>query len=225
MSDNKKSMKALGNDWDDILKEETQKEYFQNLRYFLGGEYKTKTIYPPKEEIFSALIHTSYADTKVVILGQDPYINAGEAHGMAFSVKPAAKVPPSLKNIFKELESDIGKPIPPNGYLLDWAKEGVLLLNTVLTVERGKSKSHANLGWEKFTTYIIQKLDEKQTPLVFLLWGNDAKRKKELIDTTKHKVLEAVHPSPLAGGKFFGCRHFSKANEFLLENNIEPIKW
>jgi len=212
-------------DWDPILQKEAQKPYYKELRQFLKSEYSSKTIYPPMEEIFSAMAHTSYAGTKVVIIGQDPYINKGEAHGFAFSVKPGAKIPPSLRNIFKEIQDDMGCAIPTTGYLLPWAKQGVLLLNTVLTVEAKKSKSHSKKGWETFTNHLIGTLNEKPTPVVFMLWGNDARKKAELITNPGHKILEAVHPSPLAGGKFFGCKHFSKANSFLKENKLEEIDW
>jgi len=220
-------MKPLGNDWDEIIKEEMEKDYYKNLRQFLKLEYfnENKSIYPPMNEIFSALVHTSYTNTKVVILGQDPYINEGEAHGMAFSVKPHAKTPPSLKNVFKELSYDIGAAIPNNGYLIKWADQGVLLLNTILTVEAKKSKSHSKKGWEQFTTSIIKTLNNKDTPVVFLLWGKDAKTKIELITNPIHKILTAAHPSPLAGGRFFGCRHFSKTNEFLRQSGMEVIDW
>ncbi|MCL2570106.1 MAG: uracil-DNA glycosylase [Firmicutes bacterium] len=218
-------MKSLGNDWDEIIKDEITQPYYLELRDFLKNEYARKRIYPPMEDIYSALRMTSYSDTKVVILGQDPYINPGEAHGMAFSVKIGARVPPSLQNIFKELHADLGVKIPSHGYLVDWAKQGVLLLNTTLTVEAGKSRSHANKGWEKLTTYIIQQLDNKQTPIVFMLWGRDAQTKLEIIKNPVHMVLTAAHPSPLAGGRFFGSKHFSQANKFLLDNGIDEINW
>lgn len=218
-------MIKLNNDWDEFLEQETNKEYYKNLRQFLAKEYKTKTIYPSMYDIFNALKYTSYADTKVVILGQDPYINYGEAHGLAFSVQESAKVPPSLKNIFIELQNDLDCSIPKHGYLVKWAEQGVLLLNTVLTVEAKRSKSHAKRGWEEFTTSVILKLNEKSTPIVFLLWGNDAKSKIPLINNPTHKILAAAHPSPLAGGAFFGCKHFSQTNEFLERNNMQPINW
>jgi len=177
------------------------------------------------DEIFSALLHTSYEDTKVVILGQDPYINQGEAHGMAFSVMPAAKTPPSLRNIFIELEKDLGCAVPNNGYLIPWAKQGVMLLNTVLTVEAKRSKSHAGKGWEQFTDSIITRLAQREKPVVFMLWGRAAEQKATLIDANHHKVLIAAHPSPLAGGRFFGCKHFSAANEFLVAQGNSEIDW
>ncbi|MCL2756422.1 MAG: uracil-DNA glycosylase [Firmicutes bacterium] len=218
-------MRPLENDWDRIIADEIRKPYYLNLREFLKSEYSTRTIYPHMDDIYSALRNTSYADTKVVILGQDPYINPGEAHGMAFSVKPGAKIPPSLKNIFKELCDDQGCSMPNNGYLMDWAKQGILLLNASLTVRAGISRSHANRGWEQFTTFIIEQINKKETPVVFLLWGRDAQAKQELITNPIHHVLVAAHPSPLAGGRFFGCKHFSKTNEFLLSHNLKPIDW
>jgi len=223
-------MKPLGNDWDEVIKDEIKKPYYLELREFLKSEYAKGRVFPPMEDIYSALRVTSYSDTKVVILGQDPYINVGEAHGMAFSVRVGCKVPPSLKNIFKEICDDMGAcgiemKIPNHGYLMDWARQGVLLLNACLTVRAGQSRSHANRGWEKMTTFLIEELDKKDTPVVFLLWGNDAKSKAELIKNPKHLILQATHPSPLAGGKFFGCKHFSKTNIFLQENGLCEIDW
>lgn len=220
-------MQITNNDWDEIIKDEVKKPYYLELREFLKKEFLGgyATVYPPKNEVFSALKHTPYKDVKVVILGQDPYINSGEAHGMAFSVNKGVRVPPSLKNIFKELNEDLGAKIPTHGNLVQWASQGVLLLNTIFTVEAKKSKSHAGRGWEKFTDFLIGELNNKDEPIVFLLWGNNAKDKMDIITNPKHKVLTAAHPSPLAGGKFFGCKHFSKANEFLLENGQEPINW
>ena len=218
-------MRPLGNDWDEILRDEIKKPYYLALREFLKSEYASKTIYPHMDDIYSALRTTPFEGVKVVILGQDPYINPGEAHGMAFSVKPGCRIPPSLKNIFKELETDVGAKMPSHGYLMDWAKQGVLLLNTVLTVEAGKSKSHAGKGWETLTTFLIEQLNNRTKPIVFMLWGRDAETKKDLVTNPIHKVLIAAHPSPLAGGRFFGCRHFSKANEFLKENGITTINW
>ncbi|MCL2234380.1 MAG: uracil-DNA glycosylase [Firmicutes bacterium] len=218
-------MLKLNNDWDDIIRDEILKPYYLELREFLKLEYTTQTIFPPMHEIFSALRETSYSETKVVILGQDPYINEGEAHGMAFSVKHGAKIPPSLKNIFNEIHTDVGATVPNNGYLISWAKQGVLMLNTVLTVRKGASKSHAKKGWEKFTTFLIEKLNEKNSPIVFLLWGRDAQTKTELLTNSRHLVLAAAHPSPLAGGAFFGCKHFSKTNDFLKNNKLTEIDW
>lgn len=218
-------MVKLNNDWDEILEGEFEKDYYKNLREFLKAEYSSKKIYPPMEDIFNALRYTSYADTKAVILGQDPYINEGQAHGLAFSVKQTAKIPPSLRNVFLELHNDLGAEIPNNGYLVKWASQGVMLLNTCLTVEEKKSKSHAGKGWEIFTDTIIKKLNEKETPIAFLLWGRDAISKESLLTNPKHKILTAAHPSPLAGGRYFGSKHFSKTNEFLTENGLATIDW
>ncbi len=218
-------MKALGNDWDNLLADEFTKEYYLKLREFLKTEYSTKIIYPPMNDIFNALKFTPYENTKVVILGQDPYKNPGEAHGLSFSVLPSAKTPPSLRNVYKELQDDLNCYIPNNGCLIKWTMQGVMLLNAVLTLEAGKSKSHANKGWEKFTDRIIEIINEKTEPVVFLLWGNDAGRKDILITNPIHKVLKAIHPSPLAGNGFLGCKHFSKTNEFLKKNNLPEIDW
>ena len=219
-------MVNLGNDWDDILKDEWSKPYYQKLRQFLKNEYYTQKIYPHMNDIFNALRYTSFEDTKVVIIGQDPYHGEGQAHGLCFSVKQGVMLPPSLKNIFKELNSDVGKPIPSHGELTDWAKQGVLLLNNVLTVREGQPTSHKGMGWEIFTDRVISQLNTKQTPVVFLLWGAHAQKKAELITNPIHYKLATVHPSPLSASRgFFGCRHFSKANEILRENGIEEIKW
>jgi uracil-DNA glycosylase len=176
-------------------------------------------------DIFNALRYTSYADTKVVVVGQDPYINPGEAHGLAFSVMPTAKIPPSLRNIFKELETDLQCTMPDNGRLLPWAEQGVLMLNSVLTVQRGASKSHAGKGWEKFTDAVLNIINQKETPVAVMLWGRDAQQKGQLVDNPLHLILRAAHPSPLAGGKFFGCKHFSHANEFLQKSGQSAIDW
>jgi len=215
------------NQWDEILKEEFESEYFKKLSDFLDEEYKNKIIYPEKDNIFNALKLTPPDKVKVVILGQDPYINPGEAHGLAFSVRENIKIPPSLKNIFKELKSDIGMNIPKNGCLISWALQGVLLLNTVLTVEAGKSNSNAKKGWEKFTDYIIKYLSEQKTPIVFILWGKNAQSKEQFIkNSNKHLILKAPHPSPLSASTgFFGCGHFSQTNKFLSDNNLEIIDW
>ncbi len=216
----------IGNDWDNLLADQFSSEYYQNLREFLINEYKTKTIYPSKYDIFNALKETAYQDVKVVILGQDPYHGEGQAHGMCFSVKEDMPPPPSLVNIFKELKSDIGCEIPKNGYLLPWAKQGVLLLNTVLTVRASQANSHKGMGWEILTDRIISLLNERQTPMVFVLWGSPARKKKTLITNNKHLILETVHPSPLSAyNGFFGCQHFSKANEFLKDNGLSSINW
>lgn len=216
----------FGNDWNERLESEFQKEYYLRLRQFLKYEYQHHTVYPDMYDIFNALKTTSYQDTKVVIIGQDPYHEVGQAHGMCFSVKPGIAIPPSLLNIYKELKDDLGCFIPDNGYLMPWAKQGVLLLNAVLTVREGLADSHKGKGWENFTDRIIAELNQREDPIVFLLWGNNAKKKAENIDRSKHVVLEAAHPSPLSASRgFFGCKHFSKANEALLSFLREPIDW
>ncbi len=211
--------------WDIILKEEIKKDYFKKLGLFVKKEYKTKQIFPPYENIFDALRFTDYDDVKVVILGQDPYHGLGEAHGLSFSVHEGIAMPPSLQNIFKELESDLG--IKRNcSDLTDWAKQGVLLLNSIMTVEKDKPLSHQNKGWEIFTDNIIKYLNEREKPVIFLLWGSFARSKKSLITNKRHYIIESVHPSPLSAYRgFFGSKPFSKINNFLKENNIEEIKW
>ena len=212
--------------WQAWLKEEWKKPYFEKLSSFLHEAYDTKQIYPPKKQVFSAFSACRYEDIKVVILGQDPYHQKGQAHGLAFSVNPGVRIPPSLMNIYKELEQDCGCFIPNNGYLMPWAKQGVFLLNTVLTVEDSLPKSHGQLGWESFSDHVIEKINEKGEPVVFLLWGRDARNKSGLLNQEKHLVLEAAHPSPLSAYHgFFGCRHFSKANAFLKEKGIKEIQW
>ena len=219
-------MVHLGNDWDDILADEWAKPYYQNLREILKREYATQRVYPPMHDIFNALRYTSFADTKVVIIGQDPYHGAGQAHGLCFSVKTGVMPPPSLKNMFKELQTDVGKPTPPTGELTDWARQGVLLLNTVLTVREGQPTSHKDIGWETFTDRVIAELNRKQTPVVFLLWGAHAQRKAQVITNPIHVKLATVHPSPLSASRgFFGCRHFSKTNTILQQNGMTPINW
>jgi len=218
-------MVKLHNDWDALLADEFAKDYYRELRAFLKIAYSTRTVYPNMHDIFNALKLTPYNQVKAVIVGQDPYINPGEAHGLSFSVLPGAKIPPSLGNIYKELNSDLGHAIPSHGHLISWANQGVMLLNNVLTVEARKSRSHAGKGWERFTDTIMFHLNDRETPMVFLLWGKDAQAKGRLIDNPKHLVLKAAHPSPLAGGRFFGSKHFSKTNEFLTQNGIEPIDW
>ncbi|WP_280521198.1 uracil-DNA glycosylase [Paenibacillus mangrovi] len=214
------------NDWDEQLKEEVEKPYFNDLRYALAKEYKLHTVYPAKDNLFQALKLTSYEHTKVVILGQDPYHGPGQAHGLSFSVLPGVRIPPSLSNIYKELHSDLGVPIPNNGYLVHWAKQGVLLLNTVLTVREGQANSHKGLGWERFTDAVIEKLNERDKPMLFILWGSHAQKKGAFIDRKKHLVLESVHPSPLSVHRgFFGSRPFSRTNAFLESHNMEPIDW
>lgn len=219
-------MVNLGNDWDTLLNEEFSKEYYLSLREFLKEEYKTQTVYPSMYDIFNALKYTSYKDTKVVILGQDPYHGPGQAHGLCFSVKRGVQLPPSLQNIFKELKSEYGLDIPECGELTDWAKQGVLMLNTTLTVRRGAPQSHKGKGWERFTDEVIKIVNNKETPVVFMLWGGNARAKKALITNPKHLVLECAHPSPLsAWNGFFGCRHFLLANEFLSQSGYSEIDW
>ena len=216
----------LGNDWDLILGEEFQKDYFIKIMDEVVSEYKNKIIYPKKEEIFKAFRKTPYKDTKVVIIGQDPYHGENQAEGLSFSVKPGIKKPPSLQNIFKELQSDLGCSIPEHGSLIAWAEEGVLLLNAVLTVEANKAASHRFIGWEQFTDQVIKKLNEKPEPVVFILWGSFAKNKKSYINNPNHYIIESAHPSPLSAyNGFFGSKPFSKTNKFLISKNIKPINW
>lgn len=216
----------LKNDWQEVLGEEFQKPYYSQLREFLKNEYENYTVYPKQEDVFNALQYTPYRDVKTVILGQDPYHGPGQAHGLSFSVKPDVKIPPSLKNIFKEMQNDLGCDIPNNGYLVKWAKEGVLLLNTVLTVRKGQAHSHKGKGWELFTDRVIQKLNEREKPVIFILWGKPAQEKGKLIDDSKHFILTSPHPSPFSARKgFFGSRPFSKANELLKKQGEEPIDW
>ncbi len=219
-------MVHIGNDWDNILADEWQKPYYLELRKFLKAEYSTQKIYPKIDDIFNALKYTSFADTKVVIIGQDPYHGEGQAHGLCFSVEMGVAPPPSLKNIFKELQTDTGKPIPTHGKLTEWAKQGVLLLNNVLTVREGQPTSHKGKGWEIFTDRVIKELDKKNTPIVFLLWGAHAQKKAEIITNPIHYKLTSVHPSPLSASRgFFGCKHFSKTNTLLTKNRLTPIEW
>lgn len=219
-------MVTIGNEWDALLQDEFSKDYYQHLRAFLTEEYKSGPVYPPKEDLFNALKFTSYSDVKLVILGQDPYHGPGQAHGMCFSVRPGVPMPPSLQNIFQELHDDIGILPPKTGYLVPWAREGVLLLNTVLTVREGQPNSHKNQGWEQLTDRIITLLGEREQPIVFLLWGSNARKKKELIHAPQHLILECAHPSPLSAHRgFFGCEHFSKANQFLYDHGIDPVDW
>lgn len=216
----------FGNDWDEVLQEEVQKPYFQELRYTLAREYKQHTVYPPKELLFSALKLTPYERTRVVILGQDPYHGPGQAHGLSFSVMPGVRIPPSLQNIYKELESDLGISAPNHGYLLHWAEQGVLMLNAVLTVREGQPNSHKGLGWERFTDAIMMKLNERDEPLVFILWGSYAQQKGAFIDRRRHMVIRSPHPSPLSAHRgFLGSRPFSQTNDFLLEQGLGPIDW
>ena len=217
-------MQLVGNHWDKILDEEYYKEYFINIVKYINKAYRERPIFPPKNYILRALSLTDYDDVKVVILGQDPYHGIGEANGLAFSVNNGIKLPPSLQNIYKELHNDLGIDIPSTGDLTCWAKEGVLLLNSVLTVEKDKPASHKNLGWEKFTDAIISRVNEKKEPVVFILWGNFAKSKKNLITNSKHLVIESSHPSPFSCNYgFFGSKPFSRTNEFLKKNQIKEI--
>ena len=219
-------MVRLGNDWDEILADEFSKPYYLNLREFLKKEYSSRRIYPNMNDIFNALKASSFEKTRVVIIGQDPYHGAGQAHGLCFSVKRPVEPPPSLKNMYKELESDIGFKIPDHGELTKWAEQGVLMLNTVLTVREGAANSHKGMGWEQFTDRVISELNRKETPVVFLLWGANARKKAEVITNPIHKKLITVHPSPLSAyNGFFGCRHFSKCNEILISSGQEPIDW
>ena len=216
----------IGNNWDNILKDEFEKEYFIKLMAFLDEEYASGPVYPPRDEIFSALKYTAYEDVKIVIIGQDPYHEEGQAHGLCFSVKPGVQTPPSLVNMYKELGTDLGCYTPNNGYLTKWANQGILLLNAVLTVRGGQANSHRKKGWENFTDAVIKKLNEREKSVIFLLWGNNAKEKLQFITNPKHYVLSAAHPSPLSASRgFMGCRHFSKANTILQNENMPPIDW
>ncbi|NLM73777.1 MAG: uracil-DNA glycosylase [Clostridiaceae bacterium] len=215
----------FGNGWDSLLKDECSKEYFLELQKWIEGEYRTKSILPPQNEIFNAFKYTDYENVKCLVLGQDPYPTKGFAHGLAFSAK-GLTIPQSLKNIFKELESDLGCFVPNNGYLKKWADQGVLLLNAVLTVEEGRPDSHKGKGWEKFTDAVISLVDMKDTPVVFILWGNNARKKKSLIKNPIHLIIESAHPSPLSASRgFFGSKPFSRANKFLEEKGLVPIDW
>lgn len=218
--------KIFNNDWQELLEGEMEKEYYQKLRSFLINEYNTKVIYPHMNDIFNALHLTSYEDTKVVILGQDPYHGPNQAYGLAFSVKAGVRIPPSLVNMYKELKDDLGCYIPNNGVLTKWAKEGVLLLNTSLTVRAGDANSHSKIGWEIFTDHIIKLLNERDDPIVFILWGNNAIKKRMLITNPKHYIITSVHPSPLSASRgFFGSKPFSKTNKFLESIGKKPIDW
>lgn len=219
-------MAAINNDWAQALKEEYRKPYYRTLFNTVCEEYKTHEIYPPADDIFNAFHLTPLSDVKVVIIGQDPYHNTGQAHGLCFSVRPGIEIPPSLVNIYKELQDDLGCTIPDHGYLVKWAKQGVLMLNSVLTVRAHQANSHKEIGWEEFTDAAIRCVNAQDRPIVYLLWGRPAQAKKALLDNKKHLVLEAPHPSPLSAYRgFFGCRHFSQANEFLKFHGIEPIDW
>ncbi|MBQ8798285.1 MAG: uracil-DNA glycosylase [Lachnospiraceae bacterium] len=219
-------MAAIDNDWLPAMNAEFKKPYYAELYKFVKEEYSKVAVFPPADEIFSALHLTPLSKVKVVIIGQDPYHNVGQAHGLCFSVRPEVDIPPSLVNIYKELQSDLGCRIPNNGYLVKWAEQGVLLLNTVLTVRAHQANSHQGKGWEKFTDAIIQAVNKEDRPIAYLLWGRPAQSKMSMLDNPKHKVFTAPHPSPLSAHRgFFGCKHFSQANAFLEENGIEPIDW
>ena len=219
-------MSAISNDWLEPLSPEFKKDYYRVLYNKVVEEYKEKTIFPPSEEIFSAFDLTPLSEVKVVIIGQDPYHNVNQAHGLCFSVKPGVDIPPSLVNIYKELNDDIGCHIPNNGYLVKWAKQGVLMLNSVLTVQAHNAFSHQGIGWEKFTDAVIDILNKQDRPIVYLLWGNPAQKKASSVNNPKHLLLKAPHPSPLSAYRgFFGCKHFSKTNEFLIKNGLKPIDW
>ena len=219
-------MGAIQNDWLQPLSPEFKKPYYAKLYKTIREEYSTKQIFPPADEIFTAFEMTPLSDVKVVIIGQDPYHGDGQAHGLCFSVKPDVETPPSLMNMYKELNSDLGCYIPNNGYLTKWAKQGVLLLNTVLTVRAHQANSHRGIGWEEFTDAAIRILNEQDRPIVYLLWGKPAQTKKAMLNNPKHLILEAPHPSPLSAYRgFFGCQHFSKTNEFLKANGLEPVDW
>lgn len=219
-------MKQFENDWSSVIEQEFEKEYYLRLRDYLKQEYEQETVYPPMDDIFSALDSTSYKETKVVIIGQDPYHGPGQAHGFSFSVRPGVKIPPSLRNIYKELEADLGIVAPNHGNLQSWANEGVLLLNNVLTVRAHQAHSHKGIGWERFTDTVIESLNQRESPIVFLLWGKHAQQKGMGIDEMKHKVIASSHPSPLAAHRgFLGSRPFSKTNDFLKANGQRPIDW
>lgn len=219
-------MVNLGNKWDEILAEEFKKDYYLKLREFLKQEYGRYTVYPDMNNIFNSLKYADYDNIKAVIIGQDPYHEPNQAHGLAFSVLRGNPIPPSLKNIYKEIETDLGIGAPNHGELTYWARQGVLLLNNALTVRKGQANSHRRKGWEQFTDAVISKVNEKDSPVVYLLWGANAREKTRLINNPKHLILTAAHPSPLSAyNGFFGCRHFSKCNNFLSQNGVEPVDW
>ena len=216
----------IGNDWDELLNSETEKDYYKKLRQFLAEEYKTHIVHPDMNDIFNALKWTSYKDTKVVILGQDPYHEPNQAHGLAFSVQKGVKIPPSLVNIYKELHDELGCYIPNNGYLEKWARQGVLLLNASLTVREGQANSHSKKGWANFTDRVVELLNEREEPVIFMLWGNNAKEKMNIITNPQHVILTSVHPSPLSASRgFFGCNHFKMANKILEREGRGAIDW
>ena len=219
-------MAAIDNDWLLAVNAEFRKPYYAELYKFVKEEYSNVAVFPPSDEIFSALHLTPLSKVKVVIIGQDPYHNVGQAHGLCFSVRPEVDIPPSLVNIYKELQSDLGCKIPNNGYLVKWAEQGVLLLNTVLTVRAHQANSHQGKGWEQFTDAIIRAVNAEDRPIAYLLWGRPAQSKMSMLDNPKHKVFTAPHPSPLSAHRgFFGCKHFSQVNAFLQANGVEPIDW
>ena len=219
-------MGAITNDWQEPLSSEFKKPYYKKLYETVKHEYATRRVFPEPDDIFNAFAFTPLSDVKVVILGQDPYHNYGQAHGLCFSVKPDVDIPPSLVNIYQELHDDLGCYIPNNGYLKKWSDQGVMLLNTVLTVRAHQANSHRDIGWEQFTDAAIRILDEQDRPMVYILWGRPAQMKKAMLHNPKHLILEAPHPSPLSASRgFFGCRHFSRANDFLKAHGTEPIDW
>lgn len=219
-------MGAIQNDWLQAIGDEFKKPYYKELYEFVKSEYSTATVYPPSDDIFNALHLTALKDVKVLVLGQDPYHGANQAHGLSFSVLPGQRIPPSLRNIYQELHDDLGCYIPNNGYLEKWAKQGVLMLNTVLTVRAHKPNSHQGKGWEYFTDAIIEAVNKEDRPIVYLLWGRPAQSKISMLNNPKHLILKAPHPSPYSADRgFFGCRHFSQANEFLESHGLEPIDW
>ena len=219
-------MPPISNDWLDALRPEFKKEYYKQLYLKVNEEYRTQKIFPARDDLFNAFHLTPLKDVKVVILGQDPYHNDGQAHGLCFSVKKGVEIPPSLINIYKELQDDLGCYIPNNGYLEKWARQGVLLLNTVLTVRAHQANSHKGIGWEEFTDAAIRILNEQDRPIVYMLWGSPARAKKAMLNNPRHLILEAPHPSPLSAyRRFFGCKHFSQCNSFLILNGIDPIDW
>ncbi|UGY95313.1 uracil-DNA glycosylase [Streptomyces gobiensis] len=215
----------LPGSWQGVLGEELEKPYFKELTEFVGEERARGPVYPPREEVFAALDATPYEQVKVLILGQDPYHGEGQGHGLCFSVRPGVKTPPSLRNIYKELHDDLGIPVPDNGYLMPWARQGVLLLNAVLTVRAGEANSHKNKGWETFTDAVIRAVAARPDPAVFVLWGNYAKKKLRLIDTDRHAVVQGAHPSPLSAMKFFGSRPFTQINEAVAAQGHTPVDW
>ncbi|MDE6253919.1 MAG: uracil-DNA glycosylase [Lachnospiraceae bacterium] len=219
-------MSQITNDWLEAINDEFKKPYYKELYNFVKEEYSKTVVYPPADDIFNAFHFTPLSEVKVLILGQDPYHNVNQAHGLSFSVKPGEDIPPSLKNIYQELHDDMNCYIPNNGFLEKWAKEGVLLLNTVLTVRAHQANSHQGKGWERFTDAVINAVNEQDRPIVYMLWGKPAQSKASMLTNPKHLILKAPHPSPLSAFRgFFGCKHFSQANEFLEKNGIEPIDW